>query len=597
MKLRKILGIIFLCFIISFVVSSCGIKEVSGTTPIQLISYLPSDERAVKLSWNNVDCDEFKIYKSLIYTTYPNSLSSSDAWPNPITTLPSSVTYYSDRQVFHSSKYIYEVYALKGEEIVAESRVEVNTPVLSLSLNLKFTSSNSALLSWKGEGATSYKIFRKGESSEEVLLADFPSDATYYQDGDLQSGTYCWLVRAESIWGKVEKEVCEEVDYPGYITECAENDVVCANNQFALEFYSELKKEYKDENIFFSPFSIFTALAMTYEGARGQTAEEMQGVLHIPENPDLRRQDIAKIINEINKPDKKYKLSTANALWPSIDFRLLEEYQNTIETYYGGRVTSLDYAGDPEGSRNIINKWVEDQTESKIKDIIPQNSLNEYTALVLTNAIYFKGIWVLQFDPQDTKDEDFRTASGEIVKVPMMRLTGEDVEFKYAETDKVQILEMPYEGEEISMLIILPKEDNLENIEEILTPEKLSEWKNMLKEQRVDVYIPRFKIETKYFLKTILSEMGMPTAFSLNADLSGIGISENGNISINNVIHQAYVEVNEEGTEAAAATAIIIIVTSYHPPPPVFRADHPFIFIIQQKDNGNILFLGRFNKP
>jgi len=272
-------------------------------------------------------------------------------------------------------------------------------------------------------------------------------------------------------------------------------------------------------------------------------------------------------------------------------FQLLEEYRDTIERYYGGKITRLDYARDPEGSRQTINSWVEDKTEDKIKDLIPPGILNPDTVLVLTNAIYFKGTWVLQFDPKDTIDEDFTTSAGQIVKVPMMRLTGKDAEFNYAETDEIQILEMPYEGEDLSMLIILPKENNLEDIEESLTTEKLSEWKNMLKKQRVDIYIPKFKLETKYSMEGTLTKMGMPTAFTPAADFSGI--NGQGGIWIDKVIHQAFVEVNEEGTEAAASTAANMITAAQ----PVFRADHPFIFIIQQKDTGNILFLGRVVDP
>jgi len=373
------------------------------------------------------------------------------------------------------------------------------------------------------------------------------------------------------------------------------NVVVNANNQFAFDLYSQFKEESKDENIFFSPYSISVALTMTYEGAKGQTAEEMRSVLHIPEDANLRRPNFAKIINEINKKDKKYKLSTANALWAQKDYEFLEEYTNTVEKYYGGKVTNLDFVGETEKSRQTINIWVEEQTNNKIKDLIPPGVLDELTRLVLTNAIYFKGTWVLQFDPKDTQDEGFTTSAGQTVKVPMMRLTGEDAEFNYAETDKVQILEMPYEGEDLSMLIILPKENDLENIEESITPEKLSEWKNILKKQRVDIFIPKFKFETKYFMVDTLKKMGMVSAFNAPpADFSGMDGTKN--LKIQNVIHQAFVEVNEEGTETAAATAVIVGRESVQITP-VFRADHPFIFIIQQKDTGNILFLGRVSDP
>lgn len=373
------------------------------------------------------------------------------------------------------------------------------------------------------------------------------------------------------------------------------NAVVNANNQLAFELYSQFNEESKDSNIFFSPYSISIALTMTYEGARGQTAEEMQSVLHIPEDANVRRPNFARIYNKINKKDKKYKLSTANALWAQKDYKFLEEYTNNVEKYYGGKLTNLDFAGESEKSRQTINKWVEDQTNNKIKDLIPQGVLNAYTRLVLTNAIYFKGTWVKQFDEKDTKEEDFRIDSSNTVKVPMMRLIGNGVKFNYAETDEIQILEMPYHGEDLSMLIILPKGNDLANIEKSITLEKLSEWKNMLNEQRVDIFIPKFKFETKYFMAKALSDMGMPTAFSPAADFSGMDGTKD--LLIQNVIHQAFVEVNEEGTEAAAATGVVMGITSVGPRIPIFRADHPFIFIIQEIETGNILFLGRVSDP
>lgn len=373
------------------------------------------------------------------------------------------------------------------------------------------------------------------------------------------------------------------------------NAVVNANNQLAFELYSQFNEESKDRNIFFSPYSISIALTMTYEGAKGQTAKEMQSVLHIPEDANVRRPNFARIYNEINKKDKKYKLSTANALWAQKDYKFLEEYTNNVEKYYGGKLTNLDFTRESEKSRQIINKWVEDQTNNKIKDLIPQGVLNAYTRLVLTNAIYFKGTWVKQFDEKNTREDDFRIDSSNTVKVPMMRLIGNDVKFNYAETDEIQILEMPYHGEDVSMLIILPKGNDLANIEKSISLEKLSEWKNMLNEQRVDVFIPRFKFETKYFMAKALSDLGMPTAFGSAADFSGMDGTRD--LFIQNVIHQAFVEVNEEGTEAAAATGVVMGITSVGPIIPIFRADHPFIFIIQESETGNILFLGRVSDP
>lgn len=374
--------------------------------------------------------------------------------------------------------------------------------------------------------------------------------------------------------------------------------VVEANNQFAFDLYSEYKSE--KGNIFFSPYSISTALTMTYEGARGKTAEEMQAVLRIPKDDKKRRLESERIYNQINKNSKDYKLSTANALWAQEDYKFLEEYINNVEKYYGGKTTNLDFIKETEKSRVIINNWVEDQTNNKIKNLIPKESVSVMTRLILTNAIYFKGAWVLQFNKKNTKDEDFKTSSGKTVKIPMMKLTGDDAEFNYAKADKVQILELPYDGEDLSMLLILPEEDSLKKLERSINTKKLSEWKSVLKKQRVDIYIPKFKFETKYFMAETLKKMGMPLAFKWpGADFSGMDGTRN--LYIGDVIHQAFVEVNEEGTEAAAATAVIMMWGSAgnieEPVIPVFRADHPFIFIIQQKETGNILFMGRVSNP
>ena len=208
---------------------------------------------------------------------------------------------------------------------------------------------------------------------------------------------------------------------------------------------------------------------MTYEGARGKTAEKMQRVLHTPENESGRRPNFAKVINEINKKDGKYTLSTANAIWVQKGYKLLEEYLDAVERYYGGKATNLNFVREAEKSRQTINAWVEGQTNGKIVELRHQDDLTMETVLVLTNAIYFKGRWLLQFDPENTREEEFTTATGKRVKVPMMGLTGEET--NYAEKDGVQILEVAYEGEELSMMLILP-DDSLESIESVLTPRK-----------------------------------------------------------------------------------------------------------------------------
>jgi serpin B len=365
------------------------------------------------------------------------------------------------------------------------------------------------------------------------------------------------------------------------------SSVVEANTQFAFELYSEFSET--EENIFFSPYSISVALAMTYEGARGQTAKEIQSVFHFPGNNTTRRSSFANIYNQLNKKDKEYILHTANALWAQKDYPFLAEYFDLIKKYYMGEVTNLDFINDPKNSRETINSWVEEQTNDKIKDLIPQGYINYLTRLVLTNAIYFKGNWLKQFDEEDTHEQDFQISNNKTVKVPMMSIT--DNVFNYTATNEFQILEIPYGGEEISMLILLPNDNNLDSIEDSINEKNLTEWRNNLYEKEIDIYIPKFKFETKYFLKDTLIDMGMPTAFSGGADFSGM--DGTGGLFISSVIHQGFIEVNEEGTEATAATGVVM----YLGITPSFRADHPFIFLIQDRISGNILFMGRVIDP
>ena len=371
--------------------------------------------------------------------------------------------------------------------------------------------------------------------------------------------------------------------------------VVNANNQFAFDLYSQFKDKDKNVNLFFSPYSISSALAMTYEGARSQTAEEMQNVLHIPKDADLRRANSAKIINEINRKDKEYNLSVANALWAQKNFTFIDAYFNVVNSYYGGKVTNLDFEKDTENSRITINNWVEIKTNDKIKDLIPNGVLKPATRLVLTNAIYLKANWSSQFKSENTGDGQFKLSSGINTNVKMMHQTSN---FNYGETSDLQILEMNYIGNDLSMLVILPKNNNLNNLENSFSKEKLDEWKKGMKNEKVAVTLPKFNFETKYLMSNDLKEMGMPTAFTDSADFSGM--TGQRDLKISEVIHQTFVNVSESGTEAAAATAVIMEVTSIPYPieePKVFTADHPFIFIIQQKDTGNILFLGRVSDP
>ncbi len=363
-----------------------------------------------------------------------------------------------------------------------------------------------------------------------------------------------------------------------------------ANNLFTLELYRRLPS---GRNVFFSPFSIFIALAMTYEGARGKTAEEMGNVLHLPSNASLRRDAFRTVLLEAENPTG-LNLRIANALWVQKGFPIKEGYLNVIEKYYLGHVENVDFKQNPRGAEKEINKWVEEQTNGRIKNLV--SGLSPLTRLIITNAVYFKANWSLRFNPNDTHNGTFRLSSGKAVLVPMMHRKGQ---FGYAETGDLQVLEMPYSGDithRFSMLIILPK-NRLSAVEEKLTPQFIKELMNSTKPQKVDVTIPKFRFETEYHLSRILQEMGMQEAFTDEADFSGISEKP---LAISDVIHKTFISVAENGTEAAAATAVILTAVSVSETEEqykVFKADHPFIFMIIDKENGMILFMGRLEDP
>ncbi|MBN1940932.1 MAG: serpin family protein [Candidatus Diapherotrites archaeon] len=375
--------------------------------------------------------------------------------------------------------------------------------------------------------------------------------------------------------------------------------VANGNNAFAFDLYQKLKDGDK-ENVFFSPWSISSAFGMVYEGAKGETAGEIQGVLKFPSDSETRLPGFALLYNTLNKCGKPYALNTANAIWVQQNFPFKEDYISIIENRYAGKVTNMDFAGNAEGARQTINSWVEEQTNNKIKNLIPPGVLNAFTRLVLTNAIYFKGDWDVQFEKAETKKEEFRASAGSSVMVDMMHMYEKEESFNYMENDDLQMLELPYKGEEISMLILLPKDDDIETINSYLNAAKLSELKAGMRKAEVEIFLPKFEFETKYFMNDTLREMGMETPFSpAEADFTKMADIdlEIERLYITDVIHQAYVKVDEEGTEAAAATAIIMGITTAMPNYKIFRADHPFIFIIQEKGNGGILFMGKMGNP
>jgi len=381
------------------------------------------------------------------------------------------------------------------------------------------------------------------------------------------------------------------------------NAVVNANNQFAFDLYSHIRHvpENKESNIFFSPFSMSSALAMTYEGARGKTADEIASVFHFPADNEIRRQQYYDINSGINQDDPSYRLSTANALWAEKTYHILPEYMQTVQHYYNANATNLDFINTPEDSRVTINEWVEDRTEGKITELLPKGSVDPFTRLVITNALYFNGSWAMQFNPDETSEKDFTIAPDEKVRVKMMAEENSHIYFNYYENDLLQIVEMPYlhdNGNALSMLVILPKGDNLTVVENSLDAKNLSGLRDSLKREHVYIYLPKYRIETQYDMNTVLEEMGMPTAFSPYADFSGMDGTRY--LFISKIVHKAYIDVNEKGTEAAAATADVVELQSAPLTPPKiysFVADHPFLFIIQERENGNIFFIGRVMNP
>jgi serpin B len=361
---------------------------------------------------------------------------------------------------------------------------------------------------------------------------------------------------------------------------------------------------------------------MTYAGACGNTEAEMAKVLHFSldqKQVHPAHAHMMSMFDDVQK-DGIIRLSVANSLWPQKDYKLLPEFLSLIEKYYEGSITPVDYKQNAKTAAGIINKWVEDKTQDKIKDIISPGSLNPNTRMVLVNAIYLNGTWGLPFKPDQTKDAPFFVSPDREIQVPMMH---QEKWFRYAENESLQILMLPY-GKEfsvdmfrrmkryksfLSMIVLLPKKTyGLKKLEKQLSPENLKLWRSQLAGRPVILYLPRFKMTSTFSLTNTLMSMGMVEAFSpIKANFSGMDGSsgiEGGSdgLYISAVIHKAFVDVNEKGTEAAAATAVHSVLRglssiSIPPPPVTFRADHPFMFFIQENKTGSILFMGRVTDP
>jgi serine protease inhibitor len=465
-------------------------------------------------------------------------------------------------------------------------------------------------------------------------------------------------------------------------------------NAFGCDLYNRLAGDHPNENLFFSPFSMASALAMTAEGARGQTADEMKEALHAPQAdlsklhaslsataeqlgekpaPKDVRDRIASLRSQLDAANKKleserhydasavelqrkaqqlaadlnkelakvdqYEFRAANALWGEKTFDIQQSFIDTVAKYYKtGGVFPVDFRNDPEGARVRINDWVSDQTRQRIKNLIAPNQIQPDTRLVLTNAVYFKGEWSDPFESDQTSDEDFTTLEGAKVRAPLMHKNGpkgakyaafnadgslfatpdmielrgrnaEEDAKHYPADDGFLMAELPYKGGDLSMVLILPQSPGaMKNLESKLTSENLSAWTKQLKARTVDVYLPKFKLETSYQMSDPLQSLGIKRAFVNPAEPKGAefdGISPSSDptkrLYISAVVHKAFVDVNEKGTEAAAATAVMMRAGSAAPVKvpfvPVFRADKPFMLLIRDHRTGMVLFMGRFVKP
>jgi len=374
--------------------------------------------------------------------------------------------------------------------------------------------------------------------------------------------------------------------------------VVDGNSAFAFDLYQALREE--DDNLFFSPYSISLALAMTYAGARGETVQQMADTLHFILSQDRLHPAFNSLDIELSqrgegakgKNGEGFRLNIVNAIWGQEGYKFLSEFLDVLAENYGAGLRPLDFANAPEEPRITINNWVSDQTEGRIEDLIPQGLIDVLTRLVLTNAIYFNAAWQHPFNEDMTEDGPFYLLDGGEVTLPMMKQTES---FSYAEGDGYQAIELPYDGRELSMVILLPRAGQFEAFEDSLDAQRVDAILKDVEPRRVALTMPRFEFEPSFSLKEALAAMGMPVAFSGGADFSGM--TGNRDLFIADVIHKAFVSVDEAGTEAAAATAVVMKLTALPGTPVEVTLDRPFVFLIHDIETGTILFVGRMVAP
>jgi serine protease inhibitor len=391
-------------------------------------------------------------------------------------------------------------------------------------------------------------------------------------------------------------------------TDLKEDILVASNTVFAFNLYTQLREQ-EPGNLFFSPYSLSLALAMTYAGARNQTARQIVQVLRLPPQAATQIHPLfAQLQKRVNQAQQHVKIHVANALWGETNHPFLPSFRELIAQNYDANLNLIDFNKSFATAHVKINAWVKEQTQNQITQLLKPGLIDSLTRLVLVNAIYFKGNWNSPFDNQQTKNVPFWLNSHRNTTIPMMK---QENHFGYAENQLLQILELPYVGSvnddeesiefaftpnRLSMIILLPRQrDGLSQLENSLNRQNLETWLSQINWRKVKVTLPKFKINMGFDLAKTLAAMGMPDAFNSKADFSGIDGSKA--LYLKSVIHQAFVEVNEEGTEAAASTGVVATTRGIQPSIPLFVADHPFLFLISHKTSGSILFLGRLVKP
>lgn len=367
------------------------------------------------------------------------------------------------------------------------------------------------------------------------------------------------------------------------------------NNKFCFNLYFELLDNNKEKNIFYSPYSLLNVLLVVYEGSKGNTANQILKVLYLPKDTQNIKIESKELYKYFNKNQESYILKVVNALWIQKNYPILKNYIENAKIYYNSEVKNLDFYKSEE-ARNEINNYIYKHTEEKIKDFLPKGSINYLTRIVITNAIYFKGTWIYEFDKSLTAKDMFYVKKGKTVEISMMHK--QKVKLNYLKINELEIIELPYKGNNLSMIIILPNENiDINELLQKLSYKDIINFINKLKQEELDeVIIPKFKLETSYDLKEYLLKMGVKDAFNESlANFSGITKKEK--LYITGVFHKAFIEVNEEGTEAAAATGAILGTTSIKENQKIFKANRPFLFLIKAKDSNLILFIGKISNP